>query len=270
MKPWWLRFVDWANKWLAPAFGALAGVLGIMWDKDFADFIFKLDPTHTGLHTFLASFIPWSAIGFFLASVACSSLRIFTQKSIGELEAALADERDKINIIANNIETVVNGLLLKLAEKLAFDRGEPSRITIYVHNGDNYFISFGRYSPDPLFAKKGRNLLPDDQGCISTAWHADWCYEGDLRFIESRRRYNVQKATHDAQRMRARNFAVKRINGDKNQPLAVVVVESKIPNRFPEAAIKQLLDNEETYFAEIIGSLRDHIPDPADAKRRGF
>lgn len=260
--------LDWANKWLAPIFSGIAALLGVIWQNDFVALRDKY-PNWPGLFSYLDTYVPPLFIIFFLAAGVCSSFRLVTQKSIGRLKRDLKAECSKVEVIANNIETLVDGLLLKLSEKIGFAKGEPSRITIYIHR-NSQFIPFGRYTPDPSFSGKGRNTLPDDQGCVGQAWRSDWCYEGNLSYKVSRKKYNLTREIHEKLRMKPVCFAVKRIDGTNKQPLAVLVVESKNANQFPEATIKDILDNEELYLAEIIHCLRDHIPDPQDALKRGF
>lgn len=265
-----IKCLDWANKWLTPIFSGIAGILGVMWQNDFVSLRYKY-PNWPGLFNYLEALIPPLFIFFFILAGICSAFRIFTNKAVGKLEKELEKEREKVDLIANNIETLVNGLLLRLSQKIGFTRGEPSRLTIYIHNNNGHFISFGRYSPDPSFNGRGRNLLPDNSGCVSRAWSADWCYEGDLSYKNARKNYGIDKASYEPQRMRSVCFAVKRIDSSsRQQPLAVLVVESKTAGRFPEAQIKAILDGEESYLAEIIGCLKTHIPDPQDASQRGF
>ena len=264
-----IKGLDWTNKWLTPLFSGIAAILGVMWQNDFASLRDKY-PNWPGLFNYIEAWVSPLFILFFILAGICSALRIFTTKSFCKIERELSEERDKVNLIANNIETLVNGLLLRLSEKIGFQRGEPSRLTIYIHNNNGHFISFGRYSPDPLYSGRGRNLLPDTSGCISRAWSSDWCYESNLTYRLARKSYGINKESYEPQRMRAVCFAVKRIDSNRQIPLAVLVVESKTEGRFPEDQIKAILDGEEAYLAEIIGCLKTHIPDPQDASERGF
>lgn len=267
---WILKKLDWANKWLNPLFLGIAGFLGTLWQQDFAGYLLSIFPERTGLHSLLRDYIPLLfAISFVIGGL-FSFLRLFTQKTINKLENELMEEQHKISLIAENIETLVNGLLLRLSEKIGFGKGEASRLTIYIHNNNGHFISFGRYTPDPAYRAKGRKLLPDNEGCISRAWSADWCYEPNLSYRDAKKSYAVTREAYEPQRMRSVFFAVKRIDASNKNPLAVLVVESKTHNRFQESLIKTTLDDEESYLAEIIDCLKDHIPDPQDAKKRGF
>ncbi len=266
---WLLKTLDWANRWLTPAFSGAAAVLGMMWQNNFAALRIKY-PNWPGLFDYIDAYVPPLFILCFVLAGACSLFGIFTRKSICRLEKQLQSEREKVNLIAENIEALINGLLLKLSERIGFSKGEPSRLTIYIHNENGHFISFGRYSPDPSYGGKGRNLLPDNKGCISQAWSADLCYEGNIGHRESQKKYHITKDEYEVQRMKAVFFAVKRIDTSNKKPLAVIVLESKTPNKFRETEIKAMFDKEEAYLAEIIGCLKNHIPNPQDAAKRGF
>lgn len=266
----WIQFLDWTNKWLSPIAWSIATLFGALWEQGFADWFIKQYPERTGLYIFFKDVIPPIFIYAFIAGGLFSSFRIFTQKSLFKLEKELKAEQEKVGLIADNIETLVNGILLRLSEKMQFTRGDPTRLTIYIHNSQGQFISFGRYTPDPSYMSKGRNLIPDNQGCVSAAWSLDWCYEGNLTYKNARKKYNLPEEIYRAQRMKALFFAVKRIENENRIPIALLVVESKEKDRFSEATIKGILSEEEAYFARIISCLRTHIPDPQDAKKRGF
>lgn len=266
-----LSVMDFLNRLGTPFFGGLAGVSGLMWDQDFPSYLGKSFPNWSGLGTLLSEWLPIVTITATFATAFCALLGIITQKSVGKIKEELKAEREKVTLIANNIEAVVDGLLLQLSEKLAFDNGEPSRITIYVHNGRSEFVSFGRYSPDPILRHKGRAWLPESEGCIAAAWRSNWCYEGNLLAKDAKSKYKVSVENIDQRKMKSVFYAVKRIDsGVGNNPLAVLVVESAIKTRFEQGYVKEILIGEEAYFAEIISSLREHIPDPSQAGRSGF
>lgn len=265
-----IEILDWLNKWATPTCSALAGMFGLAWEKDFAGIVLSEFPARTGLHEILSNTIPWAFLIFFVAAGIFSSFRIFTQKTIKSLSIELQKEHQNADLVANNVEALVTGLLLQLSSRLGFTRGEPTRLTIYVHNGNGGFISFGRHCPDPTYAGKGRTLLSANAGCIAKAWANDWCYEGDLAYKDARRKYQITREAYETMRMKSKFYAVKRIDSNTSQPLAVVVLESINPNRFAENQVKSVLDGEEAYLASTIQCLKPHIPDPGDAKRRRF
>ncbi len=106
--------------------------------------------------------------------------------------------------------------------------------------------------------------------CISKAWREDWCFENKLTYREAKRKYKIEREWYESQNMNSVFFAIKRINGNNKQPLAVLVVESKTELRFNENNIKKILEDQESYFSEMIHSLREYIPDPDNATERGF
>jgi hypothetical protein len=266
-----LSIGDFLNRIGTPFLAGLASIAGLMWDQGFSSYVGRRFPNWGGLEDLLSNWLPLVTIVATFGAAFCAFLGILTKKSVERLKKELQDEKEKVTIIANNIEAVVDGLLLKLSEKLAFDNGEQSRITIYVHNGRNHFVSFGRYSPNPNFRAKGRSYLPENEGCISSAWRSNWCYEGNLLQEEAKAKYNIGDESLRGRKMNSVFYAVKRINtGATNNALAVLVVESERVNRFDQEKIKKTLDDEEAYFAEIISRLKDHIPDPSQAEKKGF
>src|SRR5688572_6956845 len=99
-----IKCLDWANKWLTPIFSGIAAVLGVMWQNDFVALRDKY-PNWPGLFNYLEAFIPPLFILFFILAGICSAFRIFTNRSVGKLEKDLQKEREKVELIANNIET---------------------------------------------------------------------------------------------------------------------------------------------------------------------
>ena len=60
------------------------------------------------------------------------------------------------------------------------DFSSEERVTLYIHNGGNLFIPFGRYSPNTKYAKSGRPTYPDNIGCISKGWENGWHFENNF------------------------------------------------------------------------------------------
>lgn len=263
--------LDGACIWLLPVFSSIGVIASAFLTYDFAT-LYAYAPNWEHQIDIIKFWTPACLLLSQAALLFLSIIQATRSNSIRKLETRLKNHEDKINFISNNIEMLVNGILLNISSKLSLARGESSRMTIYVHNGRGSFISFGRYSTDPTFSGRGRPLLPDNAGCISHAWANDWCYEPDLKYKDLRQKYGISsKEEYQTMRMKSKFYAVKRIDTSNGRtPVAVLVFESIAPNRFTERQVKSILDNEESYLAEIIGCLKDHIPDPQDAEKRGF
>lgn len=237
---------------------------------NFNEYVKSQWPERTGLYFLITEYIPLIFIMLFLASLIFAIMGVIANKPFSKIKRENDQLKNQLEIISDNVEAVVNGLLLQLSNKLILASGEDSRITIYIHNGDRHFISFGRFSPNTAFRTKGRQMLPDNQGCVGKAWSNAWCYEGSLDYKQARKYYSITKDMWKQMRMKSKMYAAKRIDSNNRQPLALIVFESCIPNRFLENQIKNHLDNEEPYLASVIECLKEHIPDPSSASNRGF
>ncbi len=265
----WLASLDVVTIWVQPVLVGVSVLASAFLTYDFSH-VYSYVPSWKHQIDLLRSALPITLVLTQVFLLAVSIFQGIRQCSIRKLKKQVDEYREKINIIASNVETLVDGILLRLAEKLKLDKGDPSRLTIYIHNSNGHFISFGRYSPDPSLNEKGRSLLPDNAGCISQAWKSDWCYEGNLSSKDCRQKYKVEQSVVDGLRMKSRFYAVKRIDSSNKRPLAVVVFESVTANKFDEQKIRNLLNGEEAYLAEIIDCLKEHIPNPQDAQKWGF
>lgn len=143
----------------------------------------------------------------------------------------------------------------------------------YIHNGDNSFIPFGRYSLNPKYAKKGRPKYPDNQGCIAKGWENNWYFDNTFSnpdsneneyLYKNKTTYSMDKAIVKRLKMKSTLFAVLRLDV-KSNPIAVVVVESTNSNKYNENQIKKILEDQKDYLAEMISNLEAYIPKPSNA-----
>ncbi len=74
----------------------------------------------------------------------------------------------------------------------------------------------------------------------------------------------------EALNMHSYLYAAKRINDGNGHPLAVIVVESTIGDRYDPTNLRELLDREEGVISELITKLRSHIPQLSFARTQGF
>ena len=266
------RACDWANKFLTPIFSGLGFACALAWQFELPSWLLDSYPNRTGLYEIIIYLIPRLGVGFYFLSSICSFMGIFTKKTVGRLEKEVAEKQDKLDILAQNIQSLLTGTLVLLSQKIEFEKGEKSRLTIYIHNGSNGFTCFARFSYNPEFQKKRRSTLPDNQGCISNAWRYDWCYEGNLDGSRAKKCYNISKKEYSSMRMKSVFYAVKKISTQDNKktPLAVIVFESETRNRLSEESIKSIMGTQEPYFADIISSLKDYIPHSSDLRKEGL
>ncbi len=202
-------------------------------------------------------------------------IEIANKKTIETLENDNEKYRMLSDTISENIKELFNGFLYRFAtSKANFSPNE--RITLYIHNGEDLFIPFGRYSSNPKYGKPGRDSYPDNQGCIAQGWENKWYFDNSFSdpaasetslksyIKENKDNYLMDRRTIIKLKMKATLLAVMRLDV-KDTPVAVVVVESISSSKYTEKQIKLFLREQQEYLAEMVVSLESYIPKPSNA-----
>lgn len=195
------------------------------------------------------------------------------QKTIKNLKEDLKKYRKIEEKLSENIKELFSGYLYQLSKaELAFSPHE--RITIYIHNGQNHFIPFARYSSNATYSKPGRDFYPDDCGCIAEGWNAEWFFykftsanDSPDYVKETKERFSIDSKTLDKINMRSVLYAVMRIDTLNGKPIGLIVIESTNKNKYTERQLKRILDKQKGYLAEMILTFYDFIPTPQYAAR---
>jgi hypothetical protein len=273
----WHGLVDLLRIWFQPVLGLAILVSGTFHSLNFAD-IAKKHPGWTGLADF-GSTIPWLAILLVSAVLAlfASVLIALDDGTIKSLKKTVEQHRAEVNEIGNSIIILFDGLLLNVARRLKLQQGSQARLSLYVHDSElDIFIACGRYSPNPVFSSPGRTTYPDDEGCIGMGWKNGWHFDdavpanGVARSKYNTKTYNIPEDTNAAVRMKSRLYAVRRLDDAMGMAVAVLVFEAVDPNGFPEQRIRDTLDGVADDFARVIDTLRDYVPNPAQAEKAGL
>lgn len=184
--------------------------------------------------------------------------------------------RNQVKSFSENIWAVFDGQMLSYAEKLGFSADSQSRLSIYVHNSDTeQFIPCGRYSPNPMFRKKGRTFYPDNVGGISIGWQQAWHFDNQYpEDIKKHEEYCNEKAglapsVHAMLTMKSRLYAFYRIETEDRQ-LGVAVYESMDKEAFEEEELKELMQDIGKNFARLILDVEQYIPQPETAREIGL
>lgn len=269
--------VDFAVQWVAPLVNIVSVISGGMLTYPLES-VKKTYPNWKGLFNLIESTtLFWLFISSVLLSAVLSVVASFRQRSLGEMEIDLKNARLEIAQIGNNIRFVFDGFLLGLAKKLAFSQGDQTRISLYIHDkNESCFIPCGRYSPNPEFKKPGRTEYPDNQGCIAKGWQAGWHFDAGFpadpaqhaTYCENN--YGIPKAIHDKMKMKSLLYATKQITDPLGDNLGVMVIESMDNGRFQSAQLQHDLEGVIVDLAQMIRTLRNHIPSPTDATKLGL
>lgn len=266
---------DLLHRWLLPIVSFVALISGTYLTYDFAA-LKLIYPNWDRAIDLIVIALPFAFLVSALAALGLSLLGSICNRSIKILKRQIVELKRENEVLADNIRNLFDGYLYQLSSQLGFgsDGISDERITIYIDSGSGYFVPFGRYSANPQLAMAGRAQYPVNQGCIGRGWTNGWHFENNLGRSRSyvkntRTRYSMSEATINGLSMRSELYAVKRINSGV-QPLAVIVVECLRRDKFDSRHLKSILDREEGVISELIGKLKQHIPDLSFARARGF
>lgn len=224
--------------------------------------------------------VPAGLICLFLISlVATIILAYYKSKAapaINELSSRAERAQELEDLIAENVSEFFNGILVGMTAQLNLRTVDDYRLTLYVPSSDDKLVRAGRYSTNPNYRKVGRKYIPTGEGLVSEAWQSGNAFASDLgegdKFIENAvTKYNLAERTARNLNMKPRFLAAVRIDQkNNNEPIGVLVFESKKQKQFTKTEIYGKLSTMTVFFESSIPSLREHIPTPEIAKEKGF
>lgn len=166
------------------------------------------------------------------------------------------------------------------AKSLGF--GDQERVSIYRYSEqDRIFYMLGRYSEGPDFARRGRGVYPEDQGCIGQAWKSgegiaqrlpDPYVDGSEYERTMSDDWKIDPATLRVMAMKSRLICAIAIRDRTDlRRIAVVVFESTSVDGFALDDVRDFVNGiggrEMAHLIEVLQSLE---PSPQIAKSRGF
>jgi len=267
--------IKWLNRhhfWINPALILLTTLSSAFLTYKFPENFQDLHPAKFAFfHPILEYIIPIFIILSILLTIIII-IDIKNKKTILSLEKENEQFKSISETISENIKELFNGFLYKFSiNKAEFDSTE--RVTLYIHNGNNLFIPFGRYSPNTKFAKSGRPTYPDNIGCIAKGWENGWHFDNDFPeeekeyLVKNKDNYEMDKQVVKRLKMQSKLFAVLRLDNSEGKSKAVIVAESTESKKYTEKQIKTILEEQKEYLATIIDSLEQYIPKPSNASK---
>ena len=260
------NFVDKHHIWLNPLLIFLTTVSSAFLSIQPSQAFQKAHPVKTAVYT---AYLKYNIFVFILCAILLLVITVINSrnnKTIKNLKRKL-NRSERINgKISENTKELFSGYFYKLSNsKLSFTSNE--RITIYIHNGKDFFVPFARYSSNTKYGKPGRDLYPDNIGCISKGWENQWhfkIFENDDDFSkQNAEKYGMNEDVIDTLNMPSRLFAVVRIDSTDGKPIGIIVVESTDKEKYTERQIKSILKEHKEYVAEMIVTFGEFIPNPS-------
>ena len=200
------------------------------------------------------------------------------EQELDRLSARLSDNEAEMEKWVHQLKDLVSGVLYDLCKELGFGTGEKhlDRLTIYAHEADagggGRFVPFGRVSFNPAFEKLGRQVYPDDQGIIAQAWLHGEAFEPEMPdFREDPEAYyrrceelRMPREAIDNIRMKSQFYYGKRIHDESGRTrLAVVILESKIPNRYNKDKLRSFFGRWERTLSQLVQRIAPILPGTA-------
>lgn len=260
------RVVDWLGRNASPPLAFATAVAGAFLTYDWA--VARVNyPSFAGPIEIVEG---WIGVVFF-----CFAVAAFTSSyAQSRLTPSLVTLKGKVDLIGENLRTFCDGLMADLANKLAITGNDQSRISLYIHDGEQHFVLCGRYSPNPVLKKPGRPFYPDHQGCIAEGWRQNWFFENQLGVRKTYQtntlaRYQIGGDIFERLTMKSQMYGVKRIDCN-NKAIGLIVVESLRQDRFDDDTLRVALEEAAVQCANILNSFRDYVPTPSIASRKGF
>lgn len=268
------------HSWITTVASVLMSLSGFALGRD----VSYLQETHSHLFILLNDYIiPYSWILLILSCLVfiySSFIEYKNKPKINDLQSRLVKSEEKNKIISERLRDLFDGYLYNLSGILGFGSKDQNneRITLFIYDNNSSLIPFSRYSANPNYKKINRTSCPDNEGCIGKAWENNWhfdanfpCPENNSKEYESytQKKYSIKKGDCKKLSMHSRLYAAHRIENNGNH-LGVIVVEAASNDRFKEAFLKEILNNQNDFLSQIIKELNDYIPRPKTASSRGL
>lgn len=139
------------------------------------------------------------------------------------------------------------------------------RVSIYLHQ-NNCFKLLGRYSNNPNYNSKGREIYPDNEGLISQGWLDSVCVIDNIpQWKNNGQKYityvnqikPIDKDTILNMKMKSRSFYIKRIdNEDSRTPHGIIVIEQMSPTQIDNNMIIDVLEKHESNLIILFKSMK--------------
>lgn len=173
--------------------------------------------------------------------------------------------KERISHVSNTLESMPIDFIKILYQYWEFKYQD--RITIYRYEKDN-FVQVGRHSINVELRRNGRSKYPKDEGFISKAWEngtfyienlPDYNKEPDKYLDETVKVQKINKGTIRKISMKSRSYYCKNLTNQKNDPIAVIVIESKLPE-LPVCSEKMEEDLEGVLGQYLVKSIEMNLP----------
>jgi hypothetical protein len=245
-----------------------------------------------------------SLIGLILSIVLLIIVSILTSKQAKktkEIEAELKNEQTKAldlenklaestertgslqTSIAEDFNQIVTALCITISKSLDFGSkdGVHERISFYVFDRKaGFFILIGRFSENTEYNSFGHPNYQKNKGNIGRVWENGFSFQNDYPKFNSKNNKNqyVKRTMRDGftrdevleMRMKSRLYCGTRISDSKNNPLAVVIVESTCNLRWTLSQIRDYFDQESIRLNRLFEIIHPKTPSIWFARTKGF
>lgn len=188
-----------------------------------------------------------------------------SQKNLETLNLENSKLENKLNEIKNEYFKVCSDIIKFMFIDFFNTSDGNGRVSIYKHQDEN-FILLGRYSKNPIYNKRGREVYSDKEGFISKGWeNQEFTIFNSPRWIGNGRDYKsfmknncfITDETLKKLTMKSCSFFILRIeNEDARNPLGVIVFEKISNSEININSIKETINNNKLQIETLIKSMK--------------
>ncbi|MBG0504435.1 hypothetical protein GBO30_04140 [Elizabethkingia anophelis] len=187
------------------------------------------------------------------------------QESLESLNTEKQNLEKKLSNVEKEYYKVCSDTIKFMFEDFFANSDGNGRVSIYKHQNDK-FILLGRYSKNPQYNKRGREIYLDNEGFISKGWqigefiiHNAPKWVGNGRDYKTFMKHNCSISEEILKKinMKSCSFFVTRIeNEDARDPLGVIVFEKLTNSIIDQINVKRTISIHKAQIETLIKSMK--------------
>lgn len=171
----------------------------------------------------------------------------------------------KLNNSKNEYYKLCSDIIKNSFDDFFQNSSNNGRVSMYLHQSNN-FVLLGRYSNNPNYNAKGREIYPHNDGLISKGWIDSVCVINNIpQWKNNGQKYityvnqikSIDKDTIRNMKMKSRSFYIKRIdNEDSRTPHGIIVIEQMNPNQIDNNMVDVILEKYQSNLIVLFKSMK--------------
>lgn len=199
----------------------------------------------------ITPFIIFLACIITLTTIVLSILAKRKKKNLQEYKEAYENLQERLDTIKSEYYKLCSDNIRFLFQDFFENSRGNGRVSLYKHT-ENKFILMGRFSINPAYNRKGREIYSDNEGLINVGWEKGcvklfnipaWVGNGREYKSAIRKHCEISDNTLKLISMKSCSFFIKRIESeDARNPLGIVVFEQLQSSEIDSKSLEDILD----------------------------